>query len=135
MKFSTFACLGKPRDISGRSEEPSLKPVVNSERRRKGKEQASSSVQTGKGQTDVKRSTSLESSLAIGAKFFWQDAKDRRHPPVCRNYTSGNRCIHGSDCLYRHADGEEKPSKKSKQESTQVAVAILKEKRSKVVYL
>ena len=47
---------------------------------------------------------------------------------MCRNYKSGNRCIHGNNCLYRHADGEEKPSKRSKSESTQGAVAILKEK-------
>ena len=52
-----------------------------------------------------------------------------RHPPACRNYKSGNRCIHGSNCLHRHADGEEKPSKKSKKESTQGEVAILKEKK------
>ena len=46
-----------------------------------------------------------------------------RHPPVCRNYKSGN------SCLYRHADGEEKPSKRSKSESTPGAVAILKGKK------
>ena len=42
----------------------------------------------------------------------------------------------GNSCLYRHADGEEKPSKRSKSESAQGAVSILKEKnkRSKVVY-
>ena len=44
-----------------------LKPAVNNERRRKGKEQASSSVPTGKGQTDVKSSTSLEASPATRA--------------------------------------------------------------------
>ena len=49
---------------------------------------------------------------------------------MCRNYKSGNKCIHGKNCLYRHADGEEKPSKRSKSESTQRAVAILKEKKS-----
>ena len=54
---------------------------------------------------------------------------------MCRDYKSGNKCIYGSNCLYRHADGEEKPSKKSKKESTQGAVAFLKEKKSKVVYL
>ena len=51
-----------------------------------------------------------------------------RHPQVCRNYKSGNRCIHGNNCLYRHAEGENKPSKRSKSESTQGAVPILKEK-------
>ena len=50
-------------------------------------------------------------------------------PPICRNYKSGNGCIHGHRCLYRHADGEEKPSKRSKKEGTQGAVAILKENK------
>ena len=48
---------------------------------------------------------------------------------MCRDNKFGNRCIYGSNCLYRNADGEEKPSKKSKTESTQGAVAILKEKK------
>ena len=39
---------------------------------------------------------------------------------MCRNYKSGSRC-----CLYRH----EKPSKRLKSESTQGAVAILKEEK------
>ena len=46
----------------------SVKPAVDNERRRKGKAQASSSVRTGKGQTDDKRSTSLDARLATGAK-------------------------------------------------------------------
>ena len=46
-----------------------VKPAVNNEQRRKGKEQASSSVPTGKGQTDDKRSKSLEASHATGAKI------------------------------------------------------------------
>ena len=50
--------------------ESSLKPVVNDERRRKGEQQASSSVLTGKGQTDDKRLTSLEASPATRAKNF-----------------------------------------------------------------
>ena len=110
---------------------------MNNERRRKGKEQASSSVPTGKGQTDDKRSTSLEASPATGAKIpcLWEEARckrsscDYRHSPVCCDYMSGNRCIHGSNCLYQHVDAEEKPSKKSKKESTQGAIAILKEKK------
>ena len=51
------------------TEESSLKPVVNNERKKKGKEQASSAVPKGKGQADDKRSTSLEASLATGAKI------------------------------------------------------------------
>ena len=45
-----------------------------------------------------------------------------------RDYKSGNRCIYGNSCLCRRADGEEKPRKKLKKESTQgAAVAILRE--------
>ena len=62
-----------------------LKPAVNNEQRRKGKEQTSSSVPTGTGQTDVKSSTSLEPSPATGAKIHCcgegrrgQDVKYRR---------------------------------------------------------
>ena len=48
---------------------------------------------------------------------------------MCHSYTSGNRFIYGHRCQYRHADGEEKPSKRSKKESTQGAVAILRQKK------
>ena len=127
----------------------SLKPAVDNERRRKGKEQTSSSVPTGKGQTDDKRSKSLEARPATRAKIpsLWgwcgerggegggggarcrKSSCDYRHPPVCREYKSGNRCIYGNHCSYQHADGEEKPSKRSKSESTQGAVAILKHRQ------
>ena len=140
--FSTFACLRKLRDISGRSEEHRIiQPQTSREQRAKEKneEQASSSVPTGLGQTDDKRSTSPEARLATGAQIpcLWgarcrTSSCDYRHPPVCRNHKSGNRCIHGNTCLYRHADGEEKPSMKSKKESTQGAVAILKKKGSRL---
>ena len=113
-----------------------LKPAVNNEQRRKGKGQASSSVPTGKGQTDVKSSASRDASPATRAKIpcLWVARCERpscyfRHPSVCREYKCGKRCIYGKSCLYRHADGREKPSKKSKKESTQGAVAILKEKK------
>ena len=33
---------------------------------------------------------------------------------MCRGYKSGNRCIHGYRCLFRHADGERKPSARSR---------------------
>ena len=49
------------------------------------------------------------------------------HP--CRDYKSGNRCIYGNHCLFRHADGKEKPSKRSKRECTHGAVAILKQRK------
>ena len=123
-------------------------PAVDNERRRKGKEQASSSVPTGRRQTDDKRSKSPEVRPATGAKICcpWRRCRksscDYRHPPVCRNHKSGNRCIHVNNRRYRHADGKEKPSKRSKSESTQGAVAILTESprlciskfRSKEVY-
>ena len=59
--------------------------------------------------------------------------KDRhvivRHPPVCRGYKSGNRCIYGRQLpMYRHADGAKRPSARSRKEGTQGAVAILKKK-------
>ena len=47
--------------------------------------------------------------------------------PVCHSYKSGNRCIYGHRS--RHADGEEKPSKRSKKESAQGAVAILRQNK------
>ena len=82
----------------------SLKAAVNNERRRKGKEQTSSSVPTGKGRTDDKRSTSPEARPATGAQSPCQwgarcrkSSCDYRHPLVCRNYKSGNRCIHGNN--------------------------------------
>ena len=109
-----------------------LKPAA--ERVRNGKEQTSSSVPKVKAHTDVKSSTSLEASPATKAEIFcmWGgnckiSSCDYRHPPVCRDCKSGNRCIHGNHCLFRHADGEEKPSKRSKRESTQGAVAILRQ--------
>ena len=115
-----------------------LKPAVNNEQRRKGKEQASSSVPTGKGQTDVKSITSLEASPATRARIpcLWgarckRTSCDFRHPPVCRDHKSGNICIYDNNCLYRHADGEETLSKRSKREreSTRGAVAILRQKK------
>ena len=67
--------------------------------------------------------------LVYGRARCRKSSCDYRHPLVCRKYKSGNRCIYGNNCLYRHADGEEKPSKRSKCESTQGALAILKEKK------
>ena len=114
-----------------------LKPAVgNREHRRKGKEQASSSVPKVKAQTDVKSSTSLEANPAARAKipFMWRarctrSSYDYRHLPVCRDHKFGNRCIYGKHCLFRHADGDEKPSKRSRKERTQRAVAILRQKK------
>ena len=67
--------------------------------------------------------------LVYGGARCRKSSCDYRHPPVCRSYKSGNRCICSIRCLFRQADGEEKPSKRAKSESTQGAVAILKEKK------
>ena len=104
------------------------------ERVREGNEQTSSSEPKVRVRTDVESSRSLEARPATGAKIpcalgaKCQISSRVWHPPVCRSYKSESRCIHGSNCLFRHADGEEKPSKWSKKENTQGAVAILKQK-------
>ena len=62
-------------------------------------------------ETDWRKSlNSVKASPATRAKTpcLWgakckRSSCDYRHPPVCRNYKSGNRCIHGDNCLYRHA--------------------------------
>ena len=103
---------------------------------RKGKEQASSSVPKVSEQTDVHCSNGRFASPETGARIpcLWgakckkKTSCGYRHPPLCRSYKSGNGCTHGHRCQNRHADGEEKPSKRSKKEGTQGAVAILKEK-------
>ena len=91
--------------------ESTREEVVDARRSRL--ERASYSVPKVKEQTDVKSSKSLEASPATGAEIlclWWAKCKrsscDYRHPPVCRGYKSGNRCIYGHRCLFRHADGE-----------------------------
>ena len=116
----------------------SLKPAVNNERRRKGKEQASSSVPTGKGQTDDKRSKSLEARPATRAKMpcLWgrgQDVKDRRVifgilPCVVITGLETDASMAIIACIHMLMV-------RSKSESAQGAVAILEEKRSEVEYL
>ena len=103
---------------------------------REGSEQASSSVPKVRALTDATSSTSLEASPATRARVpcAWGATSKRsswefRHFPVCRNYKSESRCISGNHCLFRHAEGEEKPSKRSKKESTQGAVAIVKRRK------
>ena len=80
-----------------------------------------------KTQTDVESSNSRESSPATEAKnpssMAGKMKKDRRAIigiiPVGRGYRSGNRCISGVRCRYRHVDGEKRPSERSRKESTQ----------------
>ena len=120
-----------------------LKPAGNNEQRRKGKEQAPSSVRTGRGPTDVKNSTILEARPATTDKIPCLRAArcnksscDYRHPPICRHYKFWNRCIHGNNCLYRHADGEKKPQQEvEERESSMSSCDSEVKKRSKVVYL
>ena len=97
--------------------------VGNREHGRKNKEQASSSGPKVREQTDVKSSRNQEGGLATRAKIpCLRGAKckrsscDYRHPPVCHSYKSGNGCIYGHRSQYRHADGQEKPRKRSKKE-------------------
>ena len=104
---------------------------------RRGNEQASSAVPKVGARIDAKSSTSLEARPATRAKTpcAWRATCERapcdfRYPPVSRNCKSESRCICGCNCLFRHADGE-KPSKRSKKESTQGAVAILKHRKVK----
>ena len=93
-------------------------------------------TQTGKGRTNDKRSKSPEARHATRGKIpcLWEQDVENRRVIICIlpcvvNYKSGNRFIHGNNCLHRHADGEEKPSKSSKCDSTQRAVAILTEEK------
>ena len=53
-----------------------------------------------------------------------------RHHPVCRGCKSGNRCIHGYRCLFRHADGnKETQSEVEKNKVLKDQFPILKEKK------
>ena len=119
-----------------RTGESRLKHAMGNRELKKKKEQGSSSVPKVTEQTDVKSSGSRETSPATRAKIFclWgakceTSSCDYRHPPVCRNYKSGNGCIYGMCCLFRHADSDEKPSKKVEKLGTPGAVAILKESK------
>ena len=87
----------------------------NREHGGKDKEQASSSGLKGSG---VKRQ-----DLRLELKFLAygeQNVTDRRVIfrilPCVVIYKSENRCIYGNHCLFRHADGEEKSSKRSNRE-------------------
>ena len=74
--------------------------------------------------------------LVYGRTRCWKSSCDYRHPLVCRNYKSGNSCIHGNNiaCIdllmvrRNQAGGRQVRLLKG-------AVPILREKRSGVVYL
>ena len=102
-------------------------------------EQAHSSVPRVKKQTDenlysLKSSppTKAKNPLSVEGKMK-KSSCDYRHHPVCRGYKSGNRCVHGYRCLCRQADGERKPSARSRKEGTQASVAILERKKKRCV--
>ena len=78
--------------------------------------------------------TVRKASLATNARWKISSC-DYRHHPVCRGYKSGNRCIHGSRCLCRQADGKSKPSARSKDKYSRISCdPERKKKTSKVVY-
>ena len=54
---------------------------------------------------------------------------DSRHHPVCRGYKSWNRCIHGYRCLFRHADGNEKPSARSRRRYSRISCCSERNKK------
>ena len=64
--------------------------------------------------------TVRKASLATNARWKISSC-DYRHHPVCRGYKSGNRCIHGSRCLCRQADGKSKPSARSKDKYSRIS--------------
>ena len=58
-------------------------------------------------------------------------SRNFRHHPVCRGYKSGNRCIHGYRCLYRH-DGEWKPSARPRRRYSRISCYSEKKKRPRL---
>ena len=55
--------------------------------------------------------TKAKNSLSMVGKMK-KTSCDSRHHPVCRGYKSGNGCIYGYRCLFRHADGNEETQRK-----------------------
>ena len=49
------------------------------------------------------------------------------HLPVCQNHNSQNGCKFGETCRVRHAEAEEKPSRRSKKCGAKGSGALLKE--------
>ena len=77
---------------------------------------------------------------AINKKALWKRAKFHAysksakipscklwHPPLCLNYKSEKRCVHGDKCHVRHVEAERKPSKKSRKSGAKGSFALLKE--------
>ena len=139
LKGKSCSFLHKPasgnREVKVESARGSCFKPAN-ERVKEGNEQTPFCVPKVRARTDVKSSTNVEARPATRARipYAWRaickiSSCDFRHPPVCRNYKSEKRWIYGSNCLFRHADGEEKLRKRSKKESTHGAVAILKHRK------
>ena len=49
------------------------------------------------------------------------------HPPICLNYISEKRCVHGDKCNVRHVEAEKKPGKKLRKSGAIRSIAMLKE--------
>ena len=74
----------------------------------------------GEGQKSSVSSNKQESSLEKEWKKFHACSKSAKipscklwHPPVCLNYMSEKRCVHGDKCHVRHVEAERMPGKKS----------------------
>ena len=132
--FSTKACLGKTRGKSGECK--IIWPETSYWASEKGWRADILFCTQGEGtdwRDELKKSRALRLEPKLPARGE-QNVKYRRvirHPPVCRNFTSESHCIYGNHCLFRHADGEEKPRKRSKKESIWGTVAVLKHKKVK----
>ena len=134
LQFSPHACHGTPWDCverSGRRREVSPgKGIPFSTEKRKNR-------LTWKAQTVWRLVLRLELKIPCLWRSRWKRSScDYRHHPVCRGYKSGNRCIYGHRCLFRHADGERKPQREfEKKKVLKEQVRLWEEKTSKVVYL
>ena len=60
-----------------------------------------------------------KNSLSMGARCK-RSSCDFRHPPVCRDYKSGNRCINGYRCLRRQADGKRKLQRTLRRDTSEI---------------
>ena len=114
-KRSVCACRGQQK--MGCTGESRLRHATGNRELKKKIEQASCSVPKVTEQTDVQSSNGRGASAEIRARIpclcgaKCKRSSCDRHPPVCRNYKSGNRCIHGNNCLYRHDDGDKNLAK------------------------
>ena len=104
--------------------------------RRKGRSSSpapNSKAKTDDGENSPQKTGREESSSDQRSKFpcRYKIAKTRScrfwHPPVCQNYMSDTRCIHGDKCRFRHVQADGQPSGKSKKDGAKGSVSLLKE--------